>query len=123
MRTANPALFKPWLSSTAFATDANCTTPEKGELHTQQSKIERVELFEKQFLWNSTLYEKIDQQILMSKNDNEPPKGFEKFFKNREKRTKESKDNKQDEKEGEGKEETKKEDESDAGKRKYHFRS
>ena len=123
MRTANPALFKPWLSSTAFATDANCATPEKGELHSQQSKIERVELFEKKFLWNSTLYEKIDQQLLMSKKDDEPPKGFEKFFKNREKRTKESQDNKQDEKEGEGKEETKKEDESEAGKRKYHFRS
>lgn len=31
-------------------------------------------------------------------DDMEPPKGFEKFFKNKEKRTKESEDPKQDEK-------------------------
>ena len=31
----------------------------------------------------------------MSKNDDEPPKGFEKFFKNKEKRAKESQESKQ----------------------------
>jgi len=47
-------------------------------------------MFGKSFLWNQTLFNRLDQHLLFSKKDEEDennkehPKGFEKFFKKKE---------------------------------------
>ena len=52
-------------------------------------KLEKVHLFGKSFLWNSTLHQKLESSFYFTKKDDEPPKGFEKFFKKKEKRDQE----------------------------------
>jgi hypothetical protein len=41
----------------------------------------RVTLGSKSFLWNEQLFQTMDATLLSKKDDDEPPKGFEKFFK------------------------------------------
>lgn len=50
----------------------------------------QVTLFGRNFLWNQSLFKRLDEQgILFSKDDKEPgeaPKGFERFFKKKKER-------------------------------------
>lgn len=59
--------------------------------------LQKVTLGGKQFLWNEQLYKTIDATLLSKeeKPDDEPPKGFEKFFKKKRERDAESKDGKE----------------------------
>ena len=110
------AMRRPWLASCSFGTNQTNTSQDSYAFSAQIQKMEKVQLADKSFYWNSSLYEKLDQQLLMSKKDDEPPKGFEKFFKTKEKRAKEQQEPKQTESETEGKEESKKEEEQESAK-------
>ncbi len=64
--------------------------------------LQKVTLGDRSFIWNESLYQSMDATLLSKdeKPDEEPPKGFEKFFKKKQERdAKKDKDGKEEERE------------------------
>ena len=111
-RIGNPALLKRTLTHIQSAQQFSTTTPDYNkEPLCAEIDLQKVDAFGKQFYWNQSNFNKLDQQaILLSKDDDDKdkdaaPKGFEKFFKKKEQRDskKDSEDDSEKKDEPEGK--------------------
>lgn len=111
-RIGNPALLKRTLTNIQSAAKFSTTPDYNKEPLCAEIDLQKVDAFGKQFYWNQSNFNKLDQQAILLSKDNDDdkdkdaaPKGFEKFFKKKEQRDskKDSEDDSEKKDEPEGK--------------------